>query len=118
MGQQGLCFRVVEVSGVSWCMGPLAELNKGAFFWLGLGASLTHLEVKPSASEGDSGGMGGSSRGQEKQWQWSCTGVQEQLPLGTSETRACDPHAHIPWQEDAGCPGLMPGHCPHPTMPS
>lgn len=65
MGQQGLCFRVVEVSGVSWCMGPLAELNKGAFFWLGLGASLTHLEVKPSASEGDSGGMGGSSEGRK-----------------------------------------------------
>lgn len=52
----------------------LAELNKGAFFWLGLGASTARLEVKPPASEADGGGMGvlpegRKSRGNEAAWE-------------------------------------------------
>lgn len=64
---------------------PFAELNNGAFFWLGLGASTTRLEAKPPASEADGGGKGGSARGQEKQRQWGCPGVQGELPVGTSQ---------------------------------
>lgn len=44
-------------SASAWAL--LAELNKGAFFGLGLGASTARLEVKPPASEADGSRMGG-----------------------------------------------------------
>lgn len=107
---------MVEVSGVSWRMGPLAELNKGAFFWLGPGASLTPLELKPPASEGDGGGMGGvfQRAGKAVELHWSPRGAA----TGHFRDQSLGPSCLYPLAEDAGCPGLMHGHCPHPTMPS